>query len=150
VASLRKVRKELRKAMLIAIKQGKRSTRDLFALADAHFGSNDCGYHAVIKAFVMSEVNNAVSFLRQEGHIETVGKEWKPVEEIDQDDALKIMARRKKQIRGLAKGATRFAHEHGHTEDAVCLLNVLGIVKAEDDSEVTEGHAVEVPAHVLK
>jgi hypothetical protein len=150
MASLRKVRREFRKALLTAVKQGKRNTRDLVALADAHFGSNDCGYHAVLKAFNVAEVNNAVAFLRQEGHIETVGKEWKPVEELDQDDALKITTRRMKQIRGLAKSTTRFAHEHGQIEEAIRASSVVNIVRVDDESEVAEEVAAEVPASVLR
>jgi hypothetical protein len=144
--SLRKVRREFRKAALSAIQNGKRSTRDLLALADLHFGSNDCGYHAVLKAFNAAEVNNAVAFLRQEGHIESVGKEWKPIADLDQDDALKITARRMKRLRGEAKSLTKFAHERGMTEVAVTAANVVNIVKVDDYevSKETEANVAEV------
>jgi hypothetical protein len=148
--SLRKVRREFRRAVKHAIESGKRNTRDLLTLADAHFGSNDCGYRAVLNAFIKSEVNNAVSFLRQEGLIETVGKEWKLIADIDQDDALKITARRMKRLRGEAKSLTKFAHDRGMTEVAVTAANVVNIVKVDDESEVTEEVAAEVPASAQK
>ncbi|NDF13304.1 MAG: hypothetical protein EB060_10890 [Proteobacteria bacterium] len=132
MASLRRVRKNFRKEVLQLIKAGEGNLKSLMQLADAHFGSNDCGYHAVLRAFHASEVNNAVSQLRLDGEIETVGKSWKSTEDLQSEDVDIITLRRMKRLRGEAKSLARFAHEHGRTEAAISASHVVSIVNVND------------------
>jgi len=132
MASLRRVRKNFRKEALRLIKAGEGNLKSLMQLADAHFGSNDCGYHAVLRAFHAGEVNNAVSQLRLEGEIETVGRSWKSTEDLQSEDVDIITLRRMKRLRGEAKSLARFAHEHGRTEAAISASHVVSIVNVNE------------------
>jgi hypothetical protein len=132
MASLRRVRKNFRKEVLQLIKAGEGNLKSLMQLADAHFGSNDCGYHAVLRAFHAGEVNNAVSQLRLDGEIETVGKSWKSTEDLQSEDVDIITLRRMKRLRGEAKSLARFAHEHGRTEAAISASHVVSIVNVNE------------------
>jgi hypothetical protein len=107
-------------------------------LAYSHFGRNECGYHAVLKAFNQGEVNNAVSQLRLEGKIETVGRQWKDAEALQSEDVDIIIIRRMKRLRGEAKSLGVFAHEHGRTEEAISASNVVSIVKVDDEVKVKD------------
>lgn len=143
MSSLRRVRKNFRKEVLRLIKSGEGNLKNLMSLADAHFGSNDCGYHAVLKAFHAGEVNNAVSQLRLDGEIETVGRSWKSTENLESADVDIITLRRMKRLRGEAKSLAKFAHEHGRTEAAISASHVVSIVKVEEESTVDEESAVD-------
>ena len=138
MASLRRVRKNFRKEVLQLIKAGEGNLKNLMALADAHFGSNDCGYHAVLRAFHAGEVNNAVSQLRSDGEIETVGRSWKSTENLQSEDVDIITLRRMKQLRGKAKSLAKFAHDHGRTEAAISASHVVSIVKVEEPEIATD------------
>jgi len=138
MASLRRVRKNFRKEVLQLIKAGEGNLKNLMALADAHFGSNDCGYHAVLRAFHAGEVNNAVSQLRLDGKIETVGRSWKSTENLQSEDVDIITLRRMKRLRGEAKSLAKFAHNHGRTEAAISASHVVSIVKVEEPEVVTD------------
>lgn len=132
MASLRRVRKNFRKEVHQLIKAGEGNLKNLMALADSHFGSNDCGYHAVLRAFHAGEVNNAVSQLRLDGEIETVGRSWKSTENLQSEDVDIITLRRMKRLRGEAKSLAKFAHDHGRTEAAISASHVVSIVKVDD------------------
>ena len=99
MASLRRVRKDFRKGVLQLISAGDGNFETLIELADKHFG-RDVGYEVLIKCFLGSEVSNAVSCLRNDREIETVGKKWKPVGQLEKSDIEVISTRRKKRLRG--------------------------------------------------
>jgi hypothetical protein len=132
MASLRRVRKNFRKEVLQLIKAGEGNLKNLMLLADAHFGSNDCGYHAVLRAFHAGEVNNAVSQLRLDGEVETVGRSWKSTDNLQSEDVDIITTRRMKRLRGEAKSLAKFAHEHGRTEAAISASHVVSIVNVNE------------------
>jgi hypothetical protein len=125
MASIRRVRRDFRKDVLRLVNAGEGNFEKLMQLADTHFGANECGYKAVLKAFNSGEVNNAVSYLRAEGLVETVGKQWKPVGQLQSEDVEIIQVRRKKRVRGELQAGVRMAHHHGCTEDAVLLSRAL-------------------------
>ena len=118
MASLRRVRKNFRKDVLRLIGSGDGSIEKLVQLARQHFG-HDVGYEVLIKTFLHSEVGNAVNFLRQEGRVETVGRQWIAVEKLQQDHVDQILSRRKRRIYGELESLTRFANSHGRFEDSV-------------------------------
>jgi hypothetical protein len=142
MASLRRVRKNFRKEVHQLIKAGEGNLENLMTLADSHFGSNDCGYHAVLRAFHAGEVNNAVSQLRLDGEIETVGRSWKSTENLQSEDVDIITLRRMKRLRGEAKSLAKFAHDHGRTEAAISASHVVSIVKV-DEAEISVVENVE-------
>jgi len=102
----------------------------LMKLADDHFGANDCGYKAVLTAFHLGEVNHATASLRNEGHIESVGRLWKPAAELHGEDVEIIQKRRRKRVRGELSAGVRMAHRHGDINDAVSLSRALGALDA--------------------
>jgi len=127
MASLRRVRRDFRKEVLRLIGTGDGNIETLIKLAGSHFG-HDVGYEALIKSFLGSEVSNAVSFLRNEGLVETVGKQWKPTDDLRDEDVEIISTRRLKRLRGELKAEVRLAHEHGRTEEAILASRMLDLV----------------------
>jgi hypothetical protein len=123
------------------ISSGNGSTEKLIEAAGRHFG-HDVGYEVLIKTFLHSEVGHAVSYLRTEGHIETVGKQWKPTSELRPEDIDIISLRRLKRLRGELKAQVRLAHQHGRTEDAIVAARMLELVSGKL-AERQEHHALE-------
>jgi hypothetical protein len=111
--SLRRARKNFRKEIHRTVSAGEGDSKSLMELADAFFGTNQVGYHEVIKSFCQAEVNNATSQLRNEGLIESVGRQWKPVDRLASEDIDLIQVRRQKRVRGELKAGMRMAHERG-------------------------------------
>jgi hypothetical protein len=105
----------------------------LMKLADQHFGANDCGYKAVLTAFLLGEINHATSSLRNDGQVESVGRLWKRAGELHEEDVAIIQKRRKRRIRGELKAGVRLAHNHCCTEDAVALSRALDVLAAVDE-----------------
>jgi len=126
VAKLRRVRRGFREEVLQLVSAGEGNFEKLMQLAEASFA--DAGYHEVLRAFWAAEVSNAVSSLRTEGLIETIGKKWKPVSKLTGEDVDVISIRRKKRLRGELKAQKRLAHEHGRIDEAVAVGRMLDIV----------------------
>lgn len=124
MASLRRVRRDFRKDVLRLISTGDGNIETLVESAGKHFGY-DVGYEALIKSFLHSEVSNAVSYLRNESLIETVGKKWKPASELNDEDIDIISVRRLKRLRGELKSEVRLAHDHGRVEEAAKASKLL-------------------------
>lgn len=127
MSSMRKVRKNFRAEVHRLISSGDGNIETLTRSAGQHFGY-EVGYEALIKSFLQTEVSNAVKVLRDLGHIETIGKKWKPVEELQPNDVETIAVRRLKRLRGELKAGISLAHQHGRTEEAVAESQMLGIV----------------------
>ena len=137
MASIRRVRKDFRKEVLQMISAGEGSLEKLMEIAGKFFG-RDVGYEVLIKTFLQNEISNAVSCLRAEGHIETVGKLWKPIEQLQMEDVDAIALRRLKRLRGELKAQIKLAHRYGRTEDAVTASQML---KTVNDALVASCHA---------
>lgn len=133
MASLRRVRRAFRKDALRLISSGDGNIQKLVEAAAKHFG-NDVGYEVLIKTFLQTEVGNAVTFLRQEGHIETIGRQWKPVGLLAPEDATIILSRRQKRIRGELKEYERFAHKFGRFDDATTAAQMLEVSSQQNES----------------
>ena len=129
MASMRRVRKNFRNEVLRLISSGDGNIKTLMALADGFFG-RDVGYEVLIKTFLGSEVSNAVSYLRNEGKIETVGKQWKVAESLTSDDVTIISTRRLKRLRGELKSEIKMSHQFGKTEEAILASRMLELVKS--------------------
>ena len=127
MASLRRVRKNFRKEILRLIESGQGNWENLMRLATEYFG-RDVGFDVVLKSYYQVEVGNAVSHLRSEGRIETVGKQWKPVEQLDDTDVTLIMNRRFKRIRGELQSQIRLAHDKQRVEEAIAASQAFGIM----------------------
>ena len=138
MASLRRVRRSFRKAMLQLIEAGEGTYDNMVKLADEFYGSNDCGYKSVLTAFHQGEINNATSQLRTDGRIETIGKRWKAVEKLESSDVDVIIQRRVKRQRGEAKALVTFAHNHGRIEVATSASNVAHIFDRSEEEAVSE------------
>ena len=151
MASLRRVRKDFRKEVLQLISTGDGNIETLISLADKQFGRS-VGYHELLKTFLGSEVSNAVSFLRTEGHIESIGKKWKPVGELAEDDVNVIELRRKKRIRGELKASIVLAHNHGRTEEAITAAKMLELIAepaTNSEAEETASTSTRPPVGVI-
>lgn len=85
-------------------------------------------------------MSNAVSQLRNEGHIESIGKKWKSLDDLRSEDVDIIVNRRQKRIRGELKEQVRFNHAHGRTEDAITAAMALAAIESQvkDDSREEE------------
>lgn len=127
MANIRRVRKDFRKEVLQKISTGDGNIETLIALAGRHFGNN-VGYEVLIKTFLGTEVSNAVSYLRSEGAVETVGKKWKPVSELQSDDVDVISHRRFKRLRGELKAEIKLDHDHGRTDEAIIASKALDMI----------------------
>jgi hypothetical protein len=130
MASIRRVRRDFRKEVFQLISSGDGSIQKLVEAAGRHFG-HFVGYEVLIKTFLHSEVGNAVSCLRTEGQVETVGKQWKSIASLQSEDVEIISLRRLKRLRGELKAQVRLAHQHGRVEDAVAAARMLEIVNGE-------------------
>lgn len=126
MASIRRVRKDFRREVLRLISSGDGNIQKLVEAAGKHFG-HDVGYEVLIKTFLQTEVAYAVTFLRNEGHIETIGRQWKPVGLLHPEDATVILSRRQKRIRGELKELERFAHKFGRFDDATAAAQMLAV-----------------------
>jgi len=140
MASIRRVRKSFRKQVLRFISSGDGNIEKLSELAGSFFG-NDVGYEVLIKTFLRAEISNAVSFLRNEGQIETIGKQWKPVSELQPADVEVISTRRKKRLRGELKAEIKLAHNHGLIDDAVLASQMLGLLSSSMVEQSVEAEA---------
>ena len=127
MASLRRVRKNFRTEVLRLIESGQGNWENLMSLATEYFGK-DVGFDVVLKAYYQVEVSNAVSHLRNEGRIETVGKQWKQVADLDDSDVTVILTRRFKRIRGELKSQVRLAHEKQRVDEAIKASQALGVM----------------------
>ena len=127
MASMRRVRKDFRKEVLRLVSTGDGDIETLTHLAGRFFG-HEVGYEVLIKTFLGSEVSNAVSCLRAEGFIETIGKQWKPVTELKGEDVDIISIRRLKRLRGELKSEIQLAHKHGRVDEAIAASRMLEIV----------------------
>ena len=141
MASIRRVRRDFREEAHRLISSGNGSIEKLVESAGRHFG-HDVGYEVLIKTFLHNEVGHAVSYLRSEGHIETIGKQWKPTSALQPEDIDIISLRRLKRLRGELKSQVRLAHQHGRTEDAIVAKTMLELVSSKL-AERQEHHALE-------
>jgi hypothetical protein len=130
MASVRRVRKNFRKEVLRLISSGDGNIQKLIESAGRHFG-HDVGYEVLIKTFLQNEVSNAVSTLRNEGHIETIGKKWKPITTLEPTDVEIISLRRLKRIRGELQAQVRLSHQHGRIDDACTAGRMLETINIE-------------------
>lgn len=138
MASIRRVRKGFREEVRRLVSTGEGNFESLVELAGKYFG-RDVGYEVLIKTFLGTEVGNAVSYLRNEGLIETVGKKWKLSSDLQLEDVEIISVRRLKRLRGELKAEVRLAHNFGRTEEAIAASKMLDIVSQQLTSvEVTE------------
>lgn len=149
MASIRRVRKNFRQEVLRLIESGQGNWENLMRLAVEHFGK-DVGFDVVLKAYYQVEVSNAVSHLRNEGRIETVGKQWKPVAELDDSDVDVISTRRLKRIRGELKTQVRFAHEKHRVDDAIKAAQVLGVLSAMISEEEKSSNEMSEQADLVR
>ena len=139
MTSIRRARKDLRKAVLQSISTGGGSIEKLLEIAEQHFG-HDVGYIPLIRCFLNNEVSNAVSCLRKDGHIETIGKKWKAASQLHAEDVEIISKRRLKRIRGELKSEVELAHKFGNVEDAVFAAKLLGMLSTSKETvHVQEG-----------
>lgn len=149
MASMRRVRKDFRKEVYRLISAGDGSIDKLVEVAGRFFG-RDVGYEVLIKTFLQSEVSNAVTCLRSEGHIETVGKRWKLTEELRPEDVDVISTRRWKRLRGELKSEARLAHDHGRISDATAAGQMLSLVSSMLASQESAEEAVRQEAEVVQ
>ncbi len=133
MASLRTVRKHFRKEALRLVSSGDGNVEILKRLAGSYFG-HQVGYEVLITSFLQNEVSNAMSYMRSEGHVESVGKKWKPVADLNEGDIDILSIRRLKRLRGELKAEIRLCHEHGRTEAATSASDMLAIVSARIES----------------
>ena len=133
MASLTRVRRDFRNEVNQLISSGTGSTEKLVEAAGRHFG-RDVGYEVLIKAFLRGEVSNAVSTLRGEGRIETIGHMWKPASQLVPADVAVISLRRLKRMRGELLAQVKLAQTHGLAEDVLAAGRMLEIVTTELDS----------------
>ena len=123
MSSMRRVRKNFRKDVLRLINSGDGDIETLMKLADDFFG--DVGNRLIWRTFRGSEVGHAVSYLRNEGIVESIGKLWKPAGELTSNDVGIISTRRMKRVRGELTREIKLAHDHGLTEEAVLVSKML-------------------------
>ena len=145
MASIRRVRKDFRNEVLRLIRAGDGSIQSLVETAGNHFG-NLVGYEVLIKTFLHGEVGNAVSYLRNDGWIETIGKQWKPVDSLESEDIEVIQMRRQKRIRGELQAGMKLAHERGDLDTAAiygAALQSLGTVGEEQEAPTSEVSSLE-------
>ena len=124
---MRRVRKRYREDALRLISAGEGNFENLRSLAASHFG-HDVGYQELIKAFLGAEVNNAVSCLRGEGKVETIGKKWKMADQLQLEDVQIISTRRLKRLRGELKAQVKLAHDHGQVDEAIAASRALDAI----------------------
>lgn len=131
MASMRRVRRQFREDLLRSVGAGQGNTDDLMRLAGEHFGRS-VGYEELIKTFLRSEVQAGLSVLRNDGHVESVGRKWKSVDNLNEEDVDVISTRRLKRVRGELKAEIRLAHEHGRFEDAVAATRMLDLLQSRE------------------
>ena len=138
MASMRQVRKRFRKEVHRLISAGGGNTEMLMDIAKVMFG--EVGYPKVLETFWRSELSNAVSHLRNEGLVETIGKKWKPVDELQPEDVDVISTRRFKRLRGELKAEVQLAHKHGRIDDATTAARMLDLVSQQlgGDADVAQ------------
>jgi len=134
MASIRRVRRDFRKEVLELICRGDGNTENLVEIAGRHFG-HDVGYEVLIKTFLHNEVSNAVTCLRTEGLIETIGKKWKPVEQLQSEDIDVISIRRLKRLRGELESGLKLATDYNRAKDAEVVGRMLELVSHQLQNE---------------
>ena len=134
MASIRRVRKGFRKDALRAVSAGDGNIEKLIEIAGKHFGS-DVGYEVLIKSFLGSEVSNALTYLRGEGLVESIGRKWLPASELTTEQSTTVSTRRWKRLRGELKEEVRFAHEHGMIDEATRASELLALVAIAKEGE---------------
>jgi hypothetical protein len=127
MASMRRVRKNFRKAVLRTISTGDGNIETLIEIAGKHFG-HDVGYEVLIKSFLRNEVSNSLSCLRTEGLAETVGRKWKPADDLTMEESAIVSTRRWKRLRGELKAEVEFSHFHGLIDEATKASELLAMV----------------------
>jgi hypothetical protein len=127
---MRRVRKDFRKDVLKSISAGDGSIEKLTLLAGEHFG-HQVGYELLIRSFLGTEVSNAVSCLRAENRVESIGKQWKTSEELEPEDIDIISIRRLKRLRGELRSTIQIANQHGRFDEAVSAAKMLGLIESE-------------------
>lgn len=125
MASIHRVRKQLRKALLHAVSSGQGDIKSLKRITREIIG-NDVGIERLLDNLYANEVSKAMAVLRSERLVETVGKVWKLMGCLDNSDVDTISLRRLKRLRGELRAQVRLAHEHGRTEDAILASDMLG------------------------
>jgi len=127
MASIRNVRRQLRKELLKAVVAGNGDLKTLVRIAREIVG-NDVGVEKMLAAFYPAEVSKAMSVLRSDRLVESVGSDWKAVANLDATDVDTISLRRLKRMRGELREEERLAHEHGRTEEAVVASRMLELL----------------------
>lgn len=138
--SMRTVRRELRQQLLAAISVGSGDLRELVKIAD-HLLGQEVGWELLIRTFSHTEVQHGLAQLRLDGKVESAGKVWKLVGNLESEDVDTISTRRSKRLRGELKAEIRLAHEYGRTEDAIAASKMLEIIEArlqEEADKATE------------
>ena len=125
--SIRSVRRDFRKEVLQMISAGEGNLEKLMQLAAVTIG-NEVSNSQLVRSFLHTELSNAVSQLRNEGEIETIGKQWKPAANLNESDVETISVRRLKRIAGELRSQLRLDHEHGRTESAIETADSLAVV----------------------
>ena len=143
MASIRRVRKGFRKEVLRSVSAGDGNIEKLMEIAGKYFG-HDVGYEVLIKTFLGSEVSNALTYLRSDGLVESVGRKWLPATELTPEQSTVVSSRRWKRLRGELMSEVRFGHEHGLIEEATKASELLSMVASSSD-EHADVDAANVP-----
>lgn len=144
MASLHRVRKQLRKALLNAVSTGKGDTKSLKAITREIIG-NDVGIERLLDNLYASEVSKGMAVLRSERLVESVGKDWKLLASLDSSDVDTISLRRLKRLRGELRAELRLAHEYGRFDDAIRASKMLETLtgKLEEVAEKSSSKVLE-------
>ena len=129
MSSMRQVRRNLRREIMLAIDDGDGHPKSLAKIAGRLLGQ-DVGYDTLIKAFCAYEVRNALAQLRLDGKAESTGMLWKAADSLESEDIDIISVRRLKRLRGELESEVRMANQYGRAEDASSASMMLGIVTA--------------------
>jgi hypothetical protein len=112
-------------------------------MAGCLFGQR-VGYETLIKTFLSTEVSNGLAQLRLEGEVESTGKCWKPIANLQPEDVEIISVRRLKRLRGELKAQEVLAHNHGRIDEAVAVARMLEVISGElHRRETVEEHCNE-------
>lgn len=123
MANYRKVNKQLRKHLLEAVTKGSGDSETLKQIAREIIGNN-VGIERLLDNLYSSAVAQGMAILRSEGHVESIGKNWKLATLLDSDDVDTVQLRRLKRMRGEAVSQIHLAHKHGRIDDATYYASV--------------------------
>lgn len=123
-SSLRRVRRLLRQRLLALVQKGEGNLKILEREAARILGQ-DVGYEVVLRAFVCSEVANAMAQLRSQGEVQSVGKDWKDADSLSEEEVDIVQTRLLKRTNGSLKSSVKLSHAYGRTEDAVFASELL-------------------------